>query len=331
MNLFFYLNFLKKLTFAKIYNFFILYLSYIFSIISRKAIRYGMPVSISIEPTTSCNLHCPQCPTGINQLKRHKGNISLQLFQTIVNQSYKYLFNLFLYFQGEPFIYPEIYKLIEYANSKNIFTATSTNGHYLSKENCELIVKSNLDKLIISLDGTSQKVYEKYRIGGNLKTVIAGIKTLIETKKKLKSKTPFIELQFLVLRTNEHQIEEIKKLSKELKINKLSLKSAQIYNFENDNIFIPENKKYSRYKKINKQWILKKKLKNKCSRLWISSVITWDGKVLPCCFDKDAKYSFGNIKGRKFREIIKNNNFKYFANNLLNNRKDIDICRNCSE
>ncbi|MEA3452395.1 MAG: radical SAM/SPASM domain-containing protein [Bacteroidota bacterium] len=318
-----------KLT--KILNLFKSYYSYLISNVTKNTVRYGHPISISVEPTTNCNLKCPQCPVGIGNLKRYKGDISIVLFKKIIDQTAPYLLNIFLYFQGEPFLNSNIFRLIKYANSKNIYTSTSTNGHFFTIENCKKIIDSKLDKLIISLDGASQDVYEKYRVDGNLNSVISGIKNLVETKKMRNSKIPFIELQFLVLKSNEHQIDKIKHLSKNLKVNKLSIKTAQVYNFENDKLFIPQNLKYTRYKKVDNRWILKKKLKNKCWRLWNSTVITWDGEVLPCCFDKDAKYSFGNINEQKLSEIIKNDKFMKFANKLLTNRKGIDICSNCSE
>ena len=290
-----------------------------------------MPLSISIEPTTSCNLSCPECPTGNNSLKRKKGQIDFELYKKIIDSSYKYLLNVFLYFQGEPFLYKDIFELIFYANQKSVFTVTSTNGHYLSRGKCLEIINSGLDKLIVSLDGTTQDVYSQYRVNGDFFLVTEGIKKLVTIKDELKSKKPFVELQFLVLKTNEHQIDEITNLAKKLKVDKLSLKTAQVYNYENDILFIPENKKYNRYKKSNGKWQIKNKLKNRCWRLWNSAVITWEGEVLPCCFDKDANYSFGNIKNEKLEKIIKNEKFKTFANRLSINRKSIDICRNCSE
>ena len=325
------LIFVKKLSFAKIFNSIKVFFSFLISSISKKAYRWGKPLSISIEPTTACNLSCPECPIGNNSLKRNKGQIDIDLFKKTIDSSKKHLLNIFLYFQGEPFLHKNIFEMISYANKKKVYTATSTNGHFLSKDNSLKIIYSKLDKLIISLDGTTQDVYSQYRVNGKLSQVIKGIENLIRIKEEQKSKKPFIELQFLVLKTNEHQIEEIKKLAKKLKVDKLALKTAQVYNYENDVTFIPENKKYNRYCKTNDKWIQKGKQRNRCWRLWNSVVITWDGNVLPCCFDKDAKYSFGNIKNEKFKKIIKNEKFKSFANKVLTNRQDIDICRNCSE
>ncbi len=326
-----FLIFSKKVDFAKIINLTKNVVSYVLSNILQKQLRWGMPISLSVEPTTSCNLQCPECPTGRNELKRNKGNMNLDLYKSIVNQTYKHLLNLFLYFQGEPFLSENIFEMIKYASEKNIFTSTSTNGHFINEKTAENIVKSGLDKLIISMDGTTQNIYEKYRINGNIEVVKQAISSIIKAKELYKSNLPFIEIQFLVLKTNEHQIDEMKKFCKELKINKLSFKSAQIYDYQDDTTFIPSIKKYSRYKKIEGKWELKNKLKNRCFRLWNSIVITWDGEILPCCFDKDAKYSFANVKNTDIKDIIVNQKFKKFAKQLQSSRKSIDICRNCTE
>jgi len=324
---------INKLSLKKIFNAISLRISYLLSKILKTNLRFGFPLSISIEPTSICNLKCLECPTGLDKLTRYKGHIDFNLYKKTVDELSPYLINMILYFQGEPFINKDIFRLIEYASIvKKVFTISSTNGHFLDTDTSKKIVKSCLDKLIISIDGTSQEVYEKYRKNGNLETVIQGVKNIVSAKQKTKSKTPYIVIQFLVFKFNEHQIPEIKKLSKELGVDKLELKSAQIYKFKNDTDFIPSNKKYSRYKKTeNDTYKIKSKLKNKCKRLWEASVITNTGEVLPCCFDKDAKYSFGNIKDETFGNINNNNKSLNFRKLLLTNRKDIDICKNCTE
>ncbi len=333
MPFYFYIFFLKKLSLKKLFNAVKAYSSYLLSVLFKKTNRFAYPISISVEPTAACNLKCPECPSGNNTLKRTKGDMDFALFKKIIDEFSPYLINLILYFQGEPFLNKEIFRFTEYASKKKkIFTTTSTNGHFIDVETSKKIVLSGLDKIIISVDGVTQKTYEKYRKNGNLNKVIEGIKNLAEQRSVLKSKTPFIVMQFIVFRFNEHEIKSIKKLAKMLKVDKLELKSAQIYNFEKNTQLIPTLKQYSRYKK-NKHGkiVIKNKLRNKCNRLWISSVITNTGDVLPCCFDKDAKYSAGNMKNISFKEINNNNFSRGFRKRISEDRKQIDICRNCTE
>jgi radical SAM protein with 4Fe4S-binding SPASM domain len=292
----------------------------------------GLPISLSIEPTTACNLRCPECPSGLRSFTRPTGALDMALFQKIINETQLHLQYLTFYFQGEPYLNPQFLDMVKYATERKIYTSTSTNAHYLNDENAKKTIESGLDRLIISIDGTSQSVYEQYRVGGQLNKVIEGTKNIVKWKKALKSSTPFIIFQFLVVKPNEHQIQEVQQLADELDIDELVLKTAQINDFKNGSDLIPDNEKYSRYKKNSHgQYEIKNTLDNQCWKMWHSAVITWDGNVVPCCFDKDATYSMGNIQTESFQDIWNNNKYNSFRTNLLKSRSSIDICTNCSE
>lgn len=254
-------------------------------------------------------------------------------FTQTIDQLAPDLLYLVFYFQGEPYLNPDFLEMAKYASSKGIYTATSTNAHYLTDENARKTVESGLDRLIISIDGTTQDVYQQYRVGGKLDKVIEGARNIVKWKKELNSKKPFVFFQFLVVRPNEHQIEDIKKLAKEVGVDEVRFKTAQVYDYENDpNRLIPENEKFSRYKKKDGGgFISRNKLPNHCWRLWHATVISWDGLVVPCCFDKDATHKMGDLKGLSFKEIWHNDTYKNFRSRILKGRKEIDICANCSE
>ena len=323
---------LKKQTFRKTINLILLKTSYLLSGLLKTPVHWGLPLSLAIEPTTHCNLMCPECPSGAGKMTRAKGNIAPELFRKIIDDNYKTLSYLTLYFQGEPFLYKNIFDLIHYAVSKHIYTATSTNGHFLNPENTEQIIKSGLDKLIISVDGADQASYEKYRVGGNLEKVLEGIKLLVNAKKQAGVTMPVIEIQFLINSYNEHQAEKMKQLSDEIGADIFTVKTMQIYDFEQRDHFLPKNQDYSRYK-INDQceYELKSSLPNKCWRMWTSPVITWDGQVLPCCFDKNAQYTLGSIHDKDLKSIWRSTAYHNFRKQILSSRKSIDICTNCTE
>jgi radical SAM protein with 4Fe4S-binding SPASM domain len=326
------LNIINKLSIHRIVNLVKLYSSFIISRITKKGIVFGLPTALSIEPTTACNLGCPECPSGLKLFTRKTGNLKNELNNKIIDELYKKLLYINYYFQGEPFINPLIFDFIKKAHSKKIYTSTSTNAHFLTPINAQKTIESGLDRLIISIDGTSQETYELYRINGSLEKVIEGTKNIITAKKQLKSKTPHIIFQFLVVKHNEHEIENAITLSKELGVNEIRFKTAQVYDYKNGNSLIPENDKYSRYKLNNNgEYELKNKLYNHCWRMWSSSVITVDGKLAPCCFDKDAKYKIGDLKNSSFNSIWKSNAYNKFRTLILSNRKEIDICQNCTE
>lgn len=327
-----YHNFLKTFTIRRVVNALKVIVSFYLSRILKKPLVWGFPMSLSVEPTNQCNLGCTECPTGLQILTRKNGKLSFDLFKKIVDEIYRKTAYLTLYFQGEPYMNPQFTDLVAYASRKNMYTTTSTNAHYLTENNCRKTIESGLSRLIISIDGTTQDVYEHYRRGGNLSMVLEGTKRLTEMKRKMKARTPQVVLQFIVFKKNEHQVEDVKKLAKELGVDKLALKTAQVYNYEQAKDVIPENIKYSRYKKQKDgNYQIKSTFYNHCWRSWQSCVITWDGKLVPCCFDKDAAYAAGDVSKTTLKQVWQGNNLSAFKHRVLNQRKDIDICTNCTE
>jgi radical SAM protein with 4Fe4S-binding SPASM domain len=60
-------------------------------------------------------------------------------------------------------------------------------------------------------------------------------------------------------------------------------------------------------------------------------VITWDGKVVPCCFDKDAHFVLGDLSQNSFQEIWNGEKYHRFRQSLMRSRSEIEICKNCTE
>jgi radical SAM protein with 4Fe4S-binding SPASM domain len=326
------LNFLSKMTFRRLWNASKVYSSFMLTKWLKRPIQWGLPFSVAIEPTTACNLRCPECPSGLRSFSRPTGNLKEDFFRKTIDELHKEVFYLTFYFQGEPYINPDFLEMVKYAHSKGIYTSTSTNAHFLNEENARKTVESGLDRLIISIDGTTQETYEAYRKAGKLSNVIQGTKNILKWKKELKSKKPEVIFQFLVVKPNEHQIPELYKLAKELGVDKVKLKTAQIYDFENGNPLIPSIGRYSRYaQQPDGTYKIKNLLKNECWKLWHSCVITWDGIVVPCCFDKDAEHKMGDLKEGSFKEIWSGSAYSAFRKQLLKGRDQIDICTNCTE
>ena len=325
-------NFLKKLDAKRIWNTASLVSSYQLSKVSGKLQHLGMPISISIEPTTSCNLRCPECPSGLRSFTRPTGVLQQELFKRVIDELHPTLSYLIFYFQGEPYLHPQFLDLVRYSVDKNIYTATSTNAHYLNDKNAEATVRSGLDRLIISIDGTSQETYQSYRVGGSLDKVMEGAKNVITWKKKLRSQTPHVIFQFLVVKPNEHEIPEVYRLAHALGVDEVKLKTAQIYDYKNGSPLIPTQQKYSRYKQMGDgTYAIKNTFDNHCWKMWHSCVVTWDGKIVPCCFDKDAHHVMGDLNDRSFREVWQSDLYQQFRLSLLRSRSEIEMCKNCTE
>lgn len=325
-------NFVSKFTFRRGWNVAKVMLSFYVSKVSKRPVQWGVPISITFEPTTSCNLRCPECPSGKREFTRPTGMLQSGFFKTSIDDLHKEISYLIFYFQGEPYLNPQFLEMVSYASAKKIYTATSTNAHYLNDINAKKTVESGLDRLIISIDGTTQETYQQYRVGGELSKVLEGTRNILKWKKELKSSTPHVIFQFLVVRPNEHQLAEMETLAQETGVQELRFKTAQVYDYEHGNTLIPTLTKYSRYKKQNNgTYAIKNKMLNHCWRLWHSTVVTWDGLVVPCCFDKDAKHQLGDLKNASFRQLWKGAAYDNFRKAVLRSRTEIDICKNCTE
>lgn len=326
------INLISGMTWKRSFNAAKILHSYYLSRAQKRPRMNGLPISLSIEPTTSCNLRCPECPSGLRSFTRPTGKLDPALYGCIIDQLASTLSYLTFYFQGEPYLHPDFLEMVSYASSKEVYTATSTNAHYLTADMARATVESGLDRLIISIDGTTQEAYESYRIGGSLTKVVDATKHIIAAKRQLKSKTPHVVFQFLVVGPNEHQIAQVENLAKVLQVDQLVLKTAQVYNFENGSPLIPRQERYSRYRKNRDgSYSIKNKMDDHCWKMWHSCVITWDGKVIPCCFDKDAHFVLGDLKEESFDRIWNGEKYNAFRRSLLTSRGQIEMCRNCTE
>ncbi len=325
-------RFLRTLTPYRIINLAGVYLGYLGSVITRNVLLWGKPYSLSIEPTNYCNLNCPECPSGTDDLGREQGYMNMELYQKILDQAAQNLVWLMLYFQGEPFLHRKLPDMIRYAKTKNIYTCISTNGHFLSPQVCKEIINAGTDRVIVSLDGADQETYEKYRKSGDLQKVKKGTERLAEEKRKQGVCSPFIEVQCLVFKHNQNQLKEIKRMAYNLGADRVRFKSAQIYNYNNKSQLITNIPSYSRYiRKAGGGLSLKNNLKNRCFRIWNSCVITFDGLMVPCCFDKKGEFPIADLSEEHLNVAWKSATFQEFRKQILTSRKSIEICRNCTE
>ena len=300
--------------------------SYLKGSVTGKAQIKGMPVSISTELTNNCNLNCPHCSSGSGLMLRKRGFMDIDLFKKVMKELNPYLYNVSLYFQGEPMLHPLFFSFV--ANCLKTNAVVSTNGHYLSEENSEKIVRSGLNKLIISLDGIDQETYSAYRVNGSVKCVIDGLKNVTHAKQRYNSSLK-IEIQFLVNSFNEHQIPDIRRLAKSVHAS-LNLKSMQLTDKADIHSWLPSDRRFRRYKIKEGEYEIKNSLPDRCARLWFNPVITWDGKVVPCCFDKNAEYIMGDLNQESFREIWDGPKYRIFRKSILTGRHNIEMCRNCT-
>lgn len=301
-------------------------LSYLSGAITGKPFIIGMPPAISFELTNHCNLKCPECYSGSGRMTRNKGFMDPSLFSRIISELEPYLVFMNLYFQGEPMMHPEFFKFTGY--SGKIRTVVSTNGHFLSAENAGEIARSGIEKLIVSLDGMDAPTYSLYRKNGDFEKVMHGIMHVSEAIKLARSRVK-LEIQFLINRFNEQQVSLARDFARRVNAT-LRLKSMQVISVSDAEAWMPADDLFRRYESSGNGSVIKSNLPDRCLRIYLNPVVTWDGKVLPCCFDKDAEHVMGDLNRDSFRAIWKGEKYKAFRKEILTRRKSIAMCRNCT-
>lgn len=317
--------FLRTLSLKKITNLIIRQVSICWMMITKRLNVWGMPWSFSIEPSNVCNLRCKECFTGMGLSKRKPHFISEEDFALAIDQIKPTALNLFLYFQGEPYLNPLFTRLIEIAHRNKVFTVTSSNGHLINNDNAEKTISSGLDKIIIPLDGKNQESYAAYRQGGSFASATNAIRLISNAKKRLKRRNPVIEVQCLASKITENHLKEIKRIAMDCGADRFCVKTMQIETEEGFINLLPNNQRLSRY---TKEHVLKHPIRF-CRRIFQSVVITSELNVLPCCYDKESQFVLGNLHQEKLLNIITSSQAKDFYKRLQFWKPSLKICKNC--
>ena len=286
------------------------------------------PESLSVEPASVCNLRCPECTLGGGRLQRQGQLMDATTFENALQPLAPWLVSCQFFLQGEPTLNPNLCQMIAKAHQHRIFTTISTNGQTLTPDLCRELVGSGLDQIIVSIDGTTQAVYEQYRVGGSLQKAIDGIGNIVRARRELGRGNPAVTAQFIVFRHNEHQIADFKRLARQWGADRAVLKTAQIETSANAAEMLPQNSKYSRYRLTTDGNIAPKRRFNaNCFRLRSTMVVAANGDVALCCYDKNCRHRLGNVNQTNALSIWNSAE----AGNLRRQvwGKGLEICRNC--
>lgn len=291
-----------------------------------------MPVFVSVEPAAVCQLRCPECPVGQGNGSGRKNAkarfMPRDMWQRVLTQITPFAHTIQFYFQGEPLLNKDLPLMIREAHEAGLYTIVSTNAQALTPELAEALVRAGLNRIIVSMDGLSEDSYNAYRVGGSLEQCKKALKYLQKAKSGRSFVSfPIIELQVLRLRSNEHEWAEFKKQYKALGADRLVFKTAQLYHYTEGHPLMPSDSRYSRYIQDADGRFRRRPLSRGCLRVWSGVVITTAGEVLPCCYDKDALHTYGNIMKTPLAELFSNEKALAFRRAALYEQPQ--ICKEC--
>lgn len=223
-------------------------------------------------------------------------------------------------------LHPDFFSFL--TRSGNYRLIVSTNGHFLSEEKVAILASSCLTEIIVSLDGMDRATYSDYRCGGDFEVVAEGIRNL-SAAIRMKRSSLKLTIQYLVTRNNEHQIPRVREFAAETNA-KLRLKSMQICSEDHIPYWQPRERRFSRYEATDGKYGIRSTLPDRCARIWFNPVVTWEGLVVPCCFDKDARFVMGDLRKNSFSEIWNGKEYRNFRRMVSSGRSEIEICKNCT-
>ena len=289
-----------------------------------------MPAFVNVEPTAICQLRCPECPVGMGKGDRSevkgKRTMPRAVWERVMKEVAPYAHTMQFYFQGEPLLNKDLPQMIAEAHEAGLYTIVSTNGQAMTEKMAELLIRAGLNKIIVSMDGLTKVSYEAYRVGGDIEKCKDALRFLHEAKQRLHGRTT-IELQCLRLRTNEQEWTAFRRQYKALGADRLAFKTAQLYTYENGHPLMPTNNRHCRYEKGKDGLYHRKKLSRGCLRVWSGVVVTTNGEVLPCCYDKAHEHSYGNIMEKPLAELFASEKARAFRQAAL--KEQPQICKEC--
>ena len=249
-------------------------------------IKGDYPIQLDIELNASCNLRCPMCPISAESAKGKgpKTWFPFEKYKRIIDEGVKHgLCALKLNYINEPLIRKDLIRFIEYALHAGVLDVyLSTNGVLMDADFSEKLVKSGLTRVQISIDATTQSVYDEMRPGGDFDKVIENTNTLLKIRAKNNSVTPLVRVNFVRTDINEHQVEEFTKYWQD-RVDMVGIQE-----------FISPTKPSKNVK--SKTSTNKAKSGFRCSFPFKQLVLTNEMEVLPCCTFWGEELSLGKLE-----------------------------------
>lgn len=296
----------------------------------------GKPYFLMVEPTNACNLRCPLCPTGRGTLGRPTAFLPVELFRQCIAELGRTLIEVNVSNYGEPMMHKDLPAMIACAKQAGARVSIGCNAHFLTDDSARRLIESGLDQVYISFDGLDQETYEKYRVRGSFERVVEGVKALLAQRTALGRTNPVVELQFLVMKHNEHQIGEFRRMAQDLGADSRIIKPVSFNVADWDDPatraayadFAPEAEEYRLYRREGDEWRWKREEHAFCTAPWRSLTVLADGSIVPCCRDPHGRYTMGNVADGVLK-VWNGQRYRAFRKGMARQRGKMPICKVC--
>ena len=282
-----------------------------------------IPLTFTVETILGCNFQCPECAVGGDFIVRKKGWMNFERFKIIADKIRPYCQYLYLHIWGEPLLNKDIFKMISYA-SRFTKTHISTNGNLMTEETAARLIRSGVSDIIVSIDGVSQEIYERYRVGGQVEKAINALKNLKKFKNQFGSNVN-IHPQYIVFKHNQHEMQKFNELCRTIGFKPIF--KAPYIRHQNSQFKLSDYSQFTRpvYQKLSN---LRAAMRD-CPNAENVFTILLDGSVVLCCHDHGGATCYGNIFDQSVEDIWNSDEFRKERHNILSGKAPKFCLDNC--
>ena len=293
-----------------------------------ETVVWSMPEVFAIESTNYCNLQCVMCPRGEPDLMdRRLGSMDDALFRRIIDETEFYTDPCWFHWFGEPLMHAGLFGQIEYAKRAGVPNlAISTNATLLGRKNAAAVLDSQLDRILIAVDGARKETYEAVRKSATFtfEEVRENIEQFLALKARRGQTTPHTTLSIIVMEDNKDQLDAFAAYWRARGADEIIYKPFSTWGNQTED--------FASLAATEQRELLQRVLRpHPCRFLWESVVIAWDGRVVPCCLDYNASMVMGDLHTHTLAEIWNSERYVRFRELELAGKNRSPLCRNCSE
>ncbi|MBF0623433.1 MAG: SPASM domain-containing protein [Magnetococcales bacterium] len=289
-----------------------------------------LPVHVTIEPVNTCNARCPICETGNASLERRRGLLEVEAYRAFIDHIAPHANSLMFYFMGEPFLHPRACDMIRHARDRGLFVETCTNGDLVDPL---AVLESDVNRISFQIGGMTQASHGVYRVGSRLERVMGNLEALLEARRRRPDSQVQVEVGLIVMAQNEAEIPRFQAWAKAIGVDRAHLVQPAVRTLEEARVYLPRDPGHWPY---DPQALQRGQLRprvvphNRCTWLWNSVVVNWNGDLVPCCRDPHGRHVMGNVFAQPLAEIWNGPRLTAFRRQVATAQAGVDICRLCA-
>lgn len=283
------------------------------------------PAVFAIESTNRCNLRCVMCPRGEpDVMTRELGTMSDEVFVKVLDDARYFTDPCWFHWFGEPLLHPRLFEQIEMAKSRGVPNlGISTNGTLLDDRRAAAVLESPLDTLKIAIDGTTKEVYERIRLSSQheFEEVVENARSFLARRRSLSRSKPHTILSIIVMDETRAQLDQFRTFWLGAGADEVLFKPFTTWGNQFEGLT----------PLVERGGVDAQPRQQPCYFLWESLVVSWNGLVVPCCYDYDAKEVLGDVTHQTLREIWNGEAYQRLRSNELAGCNDSSLCAGCDQ